>query len=248
VPFGALSRRAGEAQRLMVEDYSIATLPTSGVVDKPSAANRPRSELLAMAPQPQRLPHSAREVETLGALFRGPRLLVGTSATEHSFKTEALHHRVVHLATHGFFDRANPLFSGLELGRDGREDGRLQVYEILRLELGASLVTLSACQTALGSGEVSDVPLGEEFVGLTRAFLSAGAGAVMASLWDVSDQATPALMEQFYSEARHRGLADALAEAQRARLRAGGTTSHPFYWAPFVLVGAANHSLASVKH
>ena len=200
-----------------------------------------------MAPQPARLPHSTREVEALGALFRGPRLLVGNAATEHSFKAEASRHRVVHLATHGFFDRANPLFSGIELGRDDREDGRLQVYEILRLELGAALVTLSACQTALGSGEVSDVPLGEEFVGLTRAFLSAGAGAVMASLWDVSDQATPALMERFYSEARRRGLSDALADAQRARLRAGGPTAHPFYWAPFVLVGAANRTLGSVN-
>ena len=247
VPFGALTRRAGDAQRLLVEDYSVAMLPTLAVIDRRVPTRRPASNLLAMAPQPGRLPHSAREVETLGALFRGPRLLVGTAATEQSFKAEAGRHRVVHLATHGFFDRANPLFSGLELGRDAQEDGRLQVYEILRLELGAALVTLSACQTALGSGEVSDVPLGEEFVGLTRAFLSAGAGAVMASLWDVSDQATPPLMERFYSEARRQGLAEALADAQRARVRAGGPAAHPFYWAPFVLVGAANHSLVSVN-
>lgn len=247
LPFGVLARRAGGTEPLLVEDYAVAMLPASSVMDQPRQARRPASDLLAMAPQPVRLPHSAREVETLGALFRGPRLLVGTSATEQSFKLEASGHRVVHLATHGFFDRANPLFSGLELGRNAREDGRLQVYEILRLELGAALVTLSACQTALGSGEVSDVPLGEEFVGLTRAFLSAGAGAVMASLWDVSDQATPALMEHFYAEARRRGLADALATAQRARLRAGGQTAHPFYWAPFVLVGAANRTLGSVN-
>jgi CHAT domain-containing protein/Flp pilus assembly protein TadD len=246
VPFGALTRRSGAAQRLLVEDYAVAMLPTASVIDAPRP-RRPPSDLLAMAPQPARLPHSAREVEALGALFRGPRLLVGTSATEQSFKAEASRHQVVHLATHGFFDRANPLFSGLELGRDDEEDGRLQVYEILQLDLGAALVTLSACQTALGSGEVSDVPLGEEFVGLTRAFLSAGAGAVMASLWDVSDQATPALMERFYSEARRRGLSDALADAQRARLLAGGPNAHPFYWAPFVLVGAANRALGSVN-
>jgi CHAT domain-containing protein/Tfp pilus assembly protein PilF len=247
LPFGALARRAGGAERLLVDDYAIAMLPASTVIDQPRQPRRPASDLLAMAPQPVRLPHSAREVETLGALFRGPRLLVGTSATEQSFKAEAARYRVVHLATHGFFDRANPLFSGLELGRDDQEDGRLQVYEILRLELGAGLVTLSACQTALGSGEVSDVPLGEEFVGLTRAFLSAGAGAVMASLWDVSDQATPALMERFYLEARRRGLSDALADAQRERLRTGGPTAHPFYWAPFVLVGPANQPLMSVN-
>ena len=68
----------------------------------------------------------------------------------------------------------NPLFSGVDLEAAGDEDGRLQVFEILGLSLGASLVTLSACDTALGAGELTDLPAGEELVGLTRAFLSAG--------------------------------------------------------------------------
>ena len=63
----------------------------------------------------------------------------------------------------------------------------------------------------------------------------------------LADEATPALMERFYSDARRRGLSDALADAQRERLRAGGPTAHPFYWAPFVLVGPANTPLVSVN-
>ena len=96
----------------------------------------------------------------------------------------------------------NPLFSGVELEPGGEDDGRLQVFEILGLPFGADLVTLSACDTALGAGELSDLPAGEELVGLTRAFLSAGSRNVVASLWDVSDQATSPLMTAFYRAAR----------------------------------------------
>src|SRR5216117_3850877 len=103
----------------------------------------------------------------------------------------------------------------------------------------ADLVVLSACQTGLGSGALADVPAGDDWVGLTRAFLHAGARHVIATLWPVDDWATAALMERFY------GAGDvaadpgrALAEAQRA-LIAAPATAHPFYWAGFVSTGGS---------
>ena len=105
--------------------------------------------------------------------------------------------------------------------------------------LTADLVVLSACQTGLGSGALADVPAGDDWVGLTRAFLHAGAAHVVATLWPVDDWATAALMERFYQG--YAGGADpagALAAAQRALL-AQPATSHPFYWAGFVAVGGA---------
>ncbi|MEO6350681.1 MAG: CHAT domain-containing protein, partial [Candidatus Limnocylindrales bacterium] len=249
LPFAALIRTHRDGPRLLVDDYALSVLPAASLL-VPVRRSRPaESDLLALAPEPARLPHSVREVEEVAALFAvRPRLLIGQAASEQSFKSEVGRHRVVHVATHGFYDRFNPLFSGLELGRGGSDDGRLQVFEILGLELRAQLVTLSACETALSTGELSDVPIGEEFVGLTRAFLSAGASSVVASLWDISDGATPDLMRSFYANTRRQPLSDALAIAQRQRAHAEGRQSHPFFWAPFVVVGvAANVDLGSVN-
>src|SRR5436189_6014758 len=99
--------------------------------------------------------------------------------------------------------------------------------------LAAHLVVLSACQTGLGSGALADVPAGDDWVGLTRAFLHAGARRVMATLWPVDDWATAALMERFYGVGLDVAATDpshALAEAQRT-LIATPATRHPFYWA-----------------
>jgi CHAT domain-containing protein len=144
---------------------------------------------------------------------------------------------MIHLATHGFFNKLNPLFSGVELEPDEEEDGRLEVHEILGLELSAQLVVLSACETALGSGYLSELFAGDDFVGLTQAFLFAGSRSVLASLWAVQDHSTMELMAEFYGLLAERNRAEAFAEAQRRLRRSGGHESHPYFWAPFVLVG-----------
>ena len=104
---------------------------------------------------------------------------------------------MLHLATHGLFNKVNPLLSGLELEADAENDGLLQVHEVLGLRLNADLVTLSACETGLGSGYFAEVPAGDDFVGMTRAFLAAGSASVVATLWDVDDQASGTLMKRF---------------------------------------------------
>ena len=152
----------------------------------------------------------------------------------------APHYRLLHLATHGYFNKLNPLLSGLQMEADAVHDGRLELHEILGLRLDADLVTLSACQTGLGSGYFAQVPAGDDFVGLTRAFLYAGSTAVLATLWEVDDASTLALMKQFYGGFQPatgtEDKANALALAQRALL-SSREYKHPYFWAPFVLVG-----------
>lgn len=182
------------------------------------------------------LPHSRREVERVAGRFGAgaTRTLVAGEATEGRLKAEPLEtYSVLHLATHGFVDASSPSRSGLVLGAGAaEEDGVLQVREILRLPLAAELVTLSACESALG-----ELVTGEGMVGLVRAFFYAGADAVVASLWSVSDEASAELMDAFYA-----ALAEGLPKAEalrRARLEIRGRPGweHPYYWAPFVLVG-----------
>ena len=114
------------------------------------------------------------------------------------------------------------------------ENGLLQAWEIFeQVRLDADLVTLSACDSALGKEFA-----GEGMVGLTRAFLFAGARTVLASLWAVGDQSSPELMTRFYGYLKQgRRKDDALRTAQIDLLHAGGQSAHPFFWAPFVLVG-----------
>ena len=165
--------------------------------------------------------------------------LVGSRATESAFKGASGRYQVLHLATHGYFNKFNPLLSGLELEADGREDGRLEVHEILGLRLSARLVVLSACDTALGGGYFAEVPAGDDIVGLTRAFLFAGSPSVVASLWAVNDRSTMRLMSGFYGRLAGSDKATALAEAQRELVARGGRYSHPYFWGAFVLVGQA---------
>jgi CHAT domain-containing protein len=125
----------------------------------------------------------------------------------------------------------------VELETDASDDGRLEVHEILGLRLNAHLVTLSACDTALGGGYFTEVPAGDDLVGLTRAFLLAGSSSVLASLWAVNDRSTMALMRSFYAQWPKTDKATALTLAQRQMRRSGGRYTHPYFWAAFVLVG-----------
>lgn len=247
LPFSLLPDRRGGDEKLLLDAYSVSFLPTAAMLLKEAGpAVSPRT-LLAMAPSRSRLQHAPEEVRTIDEMFRPhSRLLIGTQATESKFKSLAGKYAVVHLATHGQFNRLNPLMSGVELEADGTEDGLLQVHEVLGLSLSADLVTLSACDTALGSGYFAEVPAGDEFIGMTRAFLSAGSASVMATLWEVDDLSSVRLMQRFYAHLNQPAMgadkALALARAQR-EFRADDRLAHPYYWAPFVVVGNATPAI-----
>ena len=238
VPFAALSRRSKNGVRYLTEDYVLSYLPAATALAYRSKTKKPERGLLALAPERARLKYAQEEARSIAEIFAGRGLaLVGSGATESSFKRLAGQYEILHLATHGYFNKLNPLLSGMELEPDEHEDGRLAVHEILGLRLKANLVTLSACETALGSGYFTEVPAGDDFVGLTRAFLFAGSTSLLASLWEVDDWSTLSLMRRFYRHLGHGDKAEALTEAQRAAVRASGPYSHPYHWAAFVLVG-----------
>ncbi|NIP82879.1 MAG: CHAT domain-containing protein [Gemmatimonadetes bacterium] len=131
----------------------------------------------------------------------------------------------------------NPLFSYVRLQPGPTADGRLEVHEVFGLELAADLVVLSACETGLGTGSRREVPPGDDWVGLVRAFLFAGAESVVASLWPVEDEVTARLMQEFYKNLGDGpSKARALAHAQRAFIY-DEKRSSPFYWAAFGLTG-----------
>ncbi len=236
LPFAVLRHESPTGVRLLIDDMSLVVLPAAAALAESRVRPAPARSLLALAPARSGLRFARQEVESLEALFPDSRsVLVGTTATESRFKQDARQYRVLHLATHGFFNRVDPLFSGVELEPDARDDGQLQVFEILGLPLSADLVTLSACDTALGGGELSDLPAGEELIGLTRAFLSAGSRDVLATLWEIDDRMTAPFMTDFYRAARTMPFPEALAFVQRERAHQAGSESHPWHWAAFTI-------------
>jgi CHAT domain-containing protein/tetratricopeptide (TPR) repeat protein len=250
LPFAVLAQEGPKGRELLIDLYDVAFLPTAAALLRNSSARSAPRNLLAMAPARSRLRHAPDEARAIDALFRPhSQLLVGDTATESRFKSLAGKYQVLHFATHGFFNKHNPLLSGIELEADDANDGLLHVHEVLDLHLAADLVALSACDTALGSGHFAEVPAGDEFVGMTRAFLAAGSESVMATLWEVDDRSSVQLMKRFYERLNAPGVvrnkADALALAQR-ELRATGGNEHPYYWAPFMLVGTASSVGGSV--
>lgn len=185
-----------------------------------------------------RLNESSREATEIARLY-GPdqvALYVGSEAKEENVKGNPTlaSARRIHFATHSLTSERKPQYSGLvlTLDDDPREDGLLQVYEIFNLKLQADLVVLSACHTALGKQLK-----GEGMIGLTRAFMYAGAPSVVVSLWQVADRSTAELMVKFYQQLDLSGdKAEALRQA-KLKLMENPRYGHPYYWAPFVLVG-----------
>ena len=147
-------------------------------------------------------------------------------------------YRVLHIATHGLLNAERPQFTGLVLSLVGNRggDGFLRTDEVFNLRLGSPLVMLSACETGLGKEK-----RGEGVIGLTRAFMYAGAPTVGVSLWSVADRSTADLMTDFYKRLLATGTESASPTAAmrgaQLSLIAGKKYSAPFYWAPFVLVG-----------
>ncbi len=204
--------------------------------------------LRAGAPALATLTQAEQEARAVAAAMGRPaQLLVGAAAQESTVRKSAERASMIHLATHGVIDELDPLASLVALapsGGPGAGDGRWTMVEIQESHLAAELVALSACDTGLGPISADGV------LGLSRAFLVAGARSVLVSLWRVADLPTRFQMERFYRElaANHGDRALALRSAQLATLEAlrGGAlrtpsgrhlSDTPSNWAPFILVG-----------
>ncbi|HEY7838725.1 MAG TPA: CHAT domain-containing protein [Terriglobales bacterium] len=223
LPFSALH----DGMHALIEDFTISIAPSAAVFAL--CSQRPAS-LYAQALLVAAEPAAARqEIATVAGCWPEAVVLEGAASTVEAVKRSAESSRLIHIAAHGVFRADNPYFSALELA-----DGRLNVIDIYNLRLRADVVVLSGCGTALG-----DLAGGDELIGLTRAFLYAGARTVIVSLWDVDDRTTAEFMQHFYAHWRGGTAATAVAALNAAKREFRAKYPHPFFWAPFQLVGSA---------
>ncbi|HEV8486891.1 MAG TPA: tetratricopeptide repeat protein [Blastocatellia bacterium] len=263
LPFQALLTRAN---RFLIEDAAVTYAPSLTVLRE--IRKRPKNEdaraasatLLALGnpllgketveratlalrdEKLDPLPEAEQEVKALGQLYSPARskVYVGAEAREDRVKNEAERASILHFATHGTLNNASPMYSHLVLAPgDKNEDGLLEAWELMQMDLKADLAVLSACETARGR-----YGAGEGIIGLTWAMFVAGVPSTVVSQWKVESAGTRDLMVNF-----HRGLisqpgagkakptkTEALRQAAMKLMR-NPETSHPFYWAGFVLIG-----------
>jgi CHAT domain-containing protein len=253
LPFAALRR--GASGRYLVEDYSVLQLPTAASLPALRSASIPEgrsaTRALALAPFPAALPGSRREARAFRRVMGKAESLEGNRATEHRLRSALASDAAVHVATHGVMNPRNPMFSRLELARGNGtpgDDGRLEVHELLGLRIRAPIVFLSGCETGVGGAWSTEFERGEDYATLAQAFLYAGAGSVVATLWRIGDEGAAAFAQRFYTELGTMEPAEALARAQRAMLRDRRYAS-PYYWAAYLVSGdgrprAAHKALA----
>ena len=179
------------------------------------------------------LPGAEREVHELSQQFPGAKLFFKDEANKTNFAANAPQSRLVHVAAHAMADTMDPLHSKVLLADENGQPNYLEAKDVLGMNLGnVAMLALSACESGLGR-----VENGDEVLGFTRSFLSAGTSTLLVSLWPVSDAATEKLMTTLYADlAKGEEVQDAMRDAQRT-VMADPETSHPFYWAPFNLIG-----------
>ena len=180
---------------------------------------------LVLASADEMTPYINEEVEMLRKLLPKGLFFVGSEAREDKLRRYGQSAGKLHIAAHGVFRADNPMFSSIKLG-----DSWLNLFDIFNLQLGNELTVLSACETGM-----SAVWEGDELLGLARGFLYAGTPSLVVSLWTVNDRSTAQLMRHFY-EGLQNGLSKAHA-LKEAMLQVKTCFPHPYYWAPFILMG-----------
>ncbi len=264
IPFSALIRSSWQVEEqgeddipnFLIEDYAVFSLPSLSML--PIVRDRsfqnfeetrmsPRQYFLGIGNATEDLPGAEEEIQTITKSFSDSKGYTGIEATKQRLFDEVGHYDIVHLATHGVYDKQHPMFSYLEFS----PDSYLYAREIFGLRLWANLVTLSGCETLLPQQvDVEDIHAlvsGDELVGFIRAFMYAGTPSVLSSLWRVSDTATQYLMSTFYQNLPHVGKVKSLQQACQSVIRSTIQIGrrkkreipliHPFFWSSFVLIG-----------
>src|SRR5580700_2127007 len=222
LPFHALKN----GDTYLCDTHTISYAPSATVFAlcqaKPPSA---MSTSLVMGIPDERAPHILTEVQCVAAILPKAELFLSGQATADALRKKGSQSALLHIATHGTYRQDNPMFSGIRLG-----DGYLNLYDLYQMRLSTRHVTLSGCATGMNF-----VAAGDELLGLERGLFCAGAASLLLSLWDVHDRSTSQLMQAFYREYIANGnMADAL---QRAMQELRQENPHPYFWAPFVLVG-----------
>jgi CHAT domain-containing protein len=234
LPFQSLQ----DGKQYLIEKYAVSYLPSLSVLEYlRKTPMKDKYKILALGnpdlgDAKKDLPAAEKEVEMIRKIFPNTAVYKRDKASEKLVKMIAQQYDIVHFAAHGEYKAYDPLSSCLYLSSGEGEDGQLQVREIFDMTINADMVVTSACATALGK-----IGRGDEVLGLTRAFMYAGANSVFGSLWSISDEATSVLMKEFYTNIRTIEKTEALRQAQIKMIQSK-RYSHPFYWAAFNITGA----------
>jgi CHAT domain-containing protein/tetratricopeptide (TPR) repeat protein len=230
VPHGALHylpfQALHDGNNYLIERREVSFAPSAVVLLQ--CLDRPIRELktaLLLGLADEQIPGVHEELDVLDNIFTKVKRFSNEAATTHALIHNSTEVDVLHLACHAQFRSDNPLFSSLRLA-----NGWFTARDAYALKLNCALVTLSACETGMNA-----VAPGDELMGLTRGFLSAGSPTVMMSLWTVDDEATTELMTSFYSELV--GSGSCAAALRAAQIKLLNERPHPFFWSPFVLAG-----------
>jgi CHAT domain-containing protein len=222
LPFHALL----DGDQYLDARYSFSYTPSASVYYLCACREtRPAAGALVLGVPDPSAPQIESEVRAVASVLPGAEVYLGDAATHEVLRDRGAHARYIHIATHGWFRQDNPMFSSISLG-----GSQLSLFDLYQLHLPSELVTLSGCGTGLNV-----VVGGDEQMGLKRGLLYAGAQGLLLTLWDVHDASTAEFMRLFYerlekSSNKAEALRQAMAEIRREY-------QHPFYWAPFVLVG-----------
>jgi CHAT domain-containing protein len=239
LPFQALRAPDG---KYVVEHVAVSLAPSLSTLQAMRQLTRQRSTapftLVAFGNPPARgdlppLPDAEHQVRAIAKLYgKEARTYLGSEATEGRLKREGATASILHIATHGVLNDSNPMYSHLVLARDGREDGLLEGREIAKLPLRSDLVVLSACDTARGA-----MRGGEGVIGISWALFLAGCPSSVVSQWSVDAATTTSLMIRFHERLKAGATkSESMRDAALAVL-ANPKSRHPFYWAPFVVIG-----------
>jgi CHAT domain-containing protein/tetratricopeptide (TPR) repeat protein len=231
LPFHAL--RNGE--EYLGDAFTISYAPSATVfaICQSKPVSEKKATLILGVPD-QRAPQILSEVQSVAGILPSPELFIGDRATGTVLRERGPECGLLHIATHGVYRQDNPVFSGIRLG-----DGYVNLYDLYQLKLGATLVTLSGCATGMNV-----VAAGDELIGLQRGLFCAGASSLMLSLWDVHDRSTSELMRLFYTNYIRTGSAASSLQSAMQELRK--QYPHPYFWAPFVLIGKLADSKALI--
>jgi CHAT domain-containing protein/predicted negative regulator of RcsB-dependent stress response len=234
LPFQALH----DGRSFLIERAAVTVWPSSAIgASLLAKGNAPASTLLGFG-NPSTdlnvpLPGAEREVAQVAKTFARSDVYVQHEATRQRFRTSANSASVVHVAAHAELDEADPLFSRILFAATPTEPGLLEARDIYNLNLGGvRLVTLSACESGLGK-----VARGDEIIGFTRSFLSAGVNSIVASLWPVADESTDLLMGRLYRELQSGHDLMASMQSAQIEVQKNRRFAHPFFWAPFNVIG-----------
>ncbi|WP_024968702.1 CHAT domain-containing protein, partial [Microcystis aeruginosa] len=233
IPFETLYDEKNK--QVLLEKYPIYYLTRISTSTPPSTERKPLQGLAFANPKPtqEELKGTEIEAETISKTFPGSEKYLGTNATLDIFKKQAFRFSILHLGTHGCFDLAGCPNLGMQANTilfANKEQYNIADAALLGLK-NTELITLSACQTAKEAN--AD---GQEISGLAYVLERAGAKSVIASLWSAEDNTSAEIMTHFYQNL-HKGMSksEAMQKAKLSQIK-----SHPFFWSPFILIGAAN--------